>query len=445
MSEPTNQENEVKSDAERIQSQKDEWDALGEEAQQEIIDKHEKLESEDAEEEESAALIQEHLIQHNENKKNPAYLVRGAELMCSQGSNKRMMNLSPCHGVYIKMHAVVHELDCIQGDEDNITWFGVCTPGEGLETESIKLLADNGTKCHGKKCEPHIIGTWMETHEGTKIVDNGDKLPSEEENAKGCNTLTMDSFLVCKYGGIIMPITSGQDREVTPKEFAYDTEEEKKAAFDRVSAGCSENIDGEEGCDDLLYAKLGENESEFENEELDEENSDSESSARDYTQDIVDFVKKKEGFSSTAYNNGKTIAYGFDMYLYPDIEIIYNPDGTVSEKEGERLLRLILDQSKEQINIYLDETNQILDQSAYDALLDLYYNRNSNSLTKEVVDAMAERDDEKVWELLEDFDYRYAYKYLYKGDEEKSKAYVERNPGLKERRKEEYSIYLNGF
>lgn len=258
MSEQTNPEMEVKSNAEQIQSQQEEWDALGEETQQEIFDEHEALGAEDAEEEESAALIKEHLIQHNENKKNPAYLVRGAELMCSQGSNKRMMNLSPCHGVYIKVHPVVHELDCIQGDEENITWFGVCTPGEGLETESIKLLADNGTECHGKMCRPHIIGTWMETYEGTKIVDNGDKLPSEEENAKGCNALTMDSFLVCKYGGIIMPINSGQDREVTPSEFADKSEAEAKEFLDKMKKDYTEEIDREEGCDDLLYARIKE-------------------------------------------------------------------------------------------------------------------------------------------------------------------------------------------
>lgn len=82
MSEQTNPEMEVKSNAEQIQSQQEEWDALGEETQQEIFDEHEALGAEDAEEEESAALIKEHLIQHNENKKNPAYLVRGAELMC---------------------------------------------------------------------------------------------------------------------------------------------------------------------------------------------------------------------------------------------------------------------------------------------------------------------------------------------------------------------------
>lgn len=106
----TTQAGEGKDYTAQIKSQQEEWDALGEDAQEALLEQKEALEAEDADEEESAAIIKEHLTQHNENKKNPAYLVRGAELMCSQGSNKRMMNLSPCHGVYIKAHAVVHGL-----------------------------------------------------------------------------------------------------------------------------------------------------------------------------------------------------------------------------------------------------------------------------------------------------------------------------------------------
>ncbi len=239
----------------QIKSQQEEWDALGEDGQEKFMEQKEAIEAEDADDEESAAIIKEHLIQHNENKKNPAYLVRGAELMCSQGSNKRMMNLSPCHGVYIKAHAVVHELDCIQGDEENITWFGVCTPGEELETEQIQLIGDDGKKCHGKKCKPHILGTWMESYDQTKIVDNGNKLPKEDGEIEGCNTLTMDSFLVCKHGGIIMPINSGQDREVGAEEFDYATEEERVEALNRVQKGCT-GEEEEMDCKDLLYMKL---------------------------------------------------------------------------------------------------------------------------------------------------------------------------------------------
>lgn len=258
----------------QIKSQQEEWDALGEGGQKNLMEQKEALEAEDAE---SAAIIKEHLIQHNENKKNPAYLVRGAELMCSQGSNKRMMNLSPCHGVYIKAHAVVHELDCIQGEEENITWFGVCTPGEELETEQIQLIGDDGKKCHGKKCKPHILGTWMESYDQTKIVDNGNKLPKEDGEIEGCNTLTMDSFLVCKHGGIIMPINSGQDREVGAEEFDYATEEKRVEALNRVQKGCT-GEEEEMDCEDLLYMKL-ENQaernvhgSEYEKEDMNEDN-----------------------------------------------------------------------------------------------------------------------------------------------------------------------------
>ena len=442
----TTQAGEGKDYTAQIKSQQEEWDALGEDAQEALLEQKEALEAEDADEEESAAIIKEHLTQHNENKKNPAYLVRGAELMCSQGSNKRMMNLSPCHGVYIKAHAVVHELDCIQGDEENITWFGVCTPGEELETEQIQLIGDDGKKCHGKKCKPHILGTWMESYDQTKIVDNGNKLPKEDGEIEGCNTLTMDSFLVCKHGGIIMPINSGQDREVGAEEFDYATEEERMEALNRVQKGCT-GEEEEMDCEDLLYMKL-ENQAERNvhgSEYEKEENISSEHFVKDYTDNLVEFVKQQEGFVPRAYNGGKTIAYGFDMQQYPEVKINYNSDGTVSEEEGERLLRIVLQQSKNQINSYLGDTNQVLDQNAYDAVMDLFYNRNSNKLTQEVIDAMAERDDEKVWSLLENFDYRYAYTYRYQDNAQEAKAYVERNPGLSERREEEYTIYQNGF
>lgn len=45
--------------------------------------------------------------------------------------------------------------------------------------------------------------------------------------------------------------------------------------------------------------------------------------------------EKHAGFVPRAYNDGMTIAYGFDMYLYPEVKINYNPDGTVSE-EGKK-------------------------------------------------------------------------------------------------------------
>lgn len=186
--------------------------------------------------------IAHYLAAHNEGKTGNEYLVRGAELVCTCGSNKRKLNLGECHGVYIRGHAVVHELDCMQGDEENITWFGACKE-EGLDTENILAVGDDGQKHAGKKCKPHIIGVWMDSYDATKIVDNDNKITDDEEKPVACNALTVGSFLVCKYGGIIAPINSGQEREIKKEEFC-----EGENAFNRVMQyECNVDIEGAEG------------------------------------------------------------------------------------------------------------------------------------------------------------------------------------------------------
>ena len=172
--------------------------------------------------------IRQYLAAHNCGKEGNEYLVRGARLKCTCGSNERKLNLNVCHGVYIKGHPMVHELDCIQGNTKNITWFGACEK-EGLDTEDILAVGDDGIKHSGKKCSPHIVGVWMDSYDGTKIVDNGDKMADDPENPVGCNTVTVGSFLVCKYGGIIAPVSSGQERYVIAGEFA-----EGRDAYERV-------------------------------------------------------------------------------------------------------------------------------------------------------------------------------------------------------------------
>ncbi|MBO5030319.1 MAG: hypothetical protein J6D08_00285 [Lachnospiraceae bacterium] len=122
---------------------------------------------------------------------------------------------------------MVHELDCLPGDGENITWFGVCNK-EGPETETI-IIAKDGEEIQGLKCQPEIVGIWIDSYDGTKIVDNGSKMRDDEENPAGCNTLTVGSFLVCRHGGIISPVNSGQDREVKAEEFV-----KGKEAYDRV-------------------------------------------------------------------------------------------------------------------------------------------------------------------------------------------------------------------
>lgn len=162
----------------------------------------------------------------NIEKKKKEYLVRGAVLVCSKGSHKRKINLPKCHGIYIGELPVLHELEykteCQCGLEKcNITYFGICEAGPPTETKTyLKTFLNSrdgssGT-VSGCKCEPVIIGRWKNCCKKTKIIDNGMKNPADrrmeekEGKGKGQNTLTMQSFLICKYGGIIEPIDSGQ-------------------------------------------------------------------------------------------------------------------------------------------------------------------------------------------------------------------------------------------
>ncbi|MBD5480405.1 MAG: DUF4280 domain-containing protein [Lachnospiraceae bacterium] len=217
---------------------------------------HQRLEGLDEESasEDDAIAIQQYLTEHNANKENPAYVVRGADLMCNCGTNSRKFNLNQCHGVYIKDHAIVHDHDCIQGEKENITWFGVCTSGEAPDTENIKLIGGDNQEHTGKKCTPVIVDIWQNSYDKTQVVKNESCKDGNLENAVVHNTVTMDSFLVCKYGGIIMPINSGQDRTVEDSEFV-----EGEEAHKRVLEGteeCEEEISREEGCEDLLHMMI---------------------------------------------------------------------------------------------------------------------------------------------------------------------------------------------
>lgn len=53
--------------------------------------------------------------------------------------------MNTCHGVYVKGHPAVHELDGASGDGNNITWFGVCNHEE-LEVERIIVTKQDGSK-----------------------------------------------------------------------------------------------------------------------------------------------------------------------------------------------------------------------------------------------------------------------------------------------------------
>lgn len=169
---------------------------------------------------------------------NGDFLVRGATLICSNGSHKRRINLPKCHGVYVGMHPLLHELECLSEpfcdrETCNITPFGVCVPTEGCPPTEVKIYkkTKNNSKdgkvgtVEGYQCMPTIVGKWMNTYRDTRIIDNGDKSSDRtlmdvgRELPYGQSTLTTHSYLVCKYGGIISPVDSGQNTEVLENEF----------------------------------------------------------------------------------------------------------------------------------------------------------------------------------------------------------------------------------
>lgn len=162
------------------------------------------------------------------------------------------------------------------------------------------------------------------------------------------------------------------------------------------------------------------------------------------TQEGIAYSKSKESLSLKPYNNGKTIGYGMDIANFPDIKINYQKDGSITKQEADRLFEIVYNRFADKVNSYLDSKNIKLDQYSYAAAVDLVYNRGMNDMTKEVIDAMGANNTKKVKSLLSDFDYRYAKEYLYKNKanpDAEAIAYVERNPGLKTRREEEYIMF----
>jgi hypothetical protein len=184
---------------------------------------------------------------------NSEYLVRGAYLGCEYGTHHRRLNLPRSHGSYIKdrEHCLMNAMDCKPGEGKgyNIPPFGICQsphfPCSGkpilLKTETVNPL--NGApyrdennniirfedNVKGYRCEAVIVGTWQNTNTETLIGLKGET-PYE--------ALTTDSFLVCKYCGIIAPINSGQpdldpakaDPEIIVPGLASESEAENESA-----------------------------------------------------------------------------------------------------------------------------------------------------------------------------------------------------------------------
>lgn len=180
------------------------------------------------------------------------YVVRGAKLFCSCGSHERKLNVFKDHAVYTEGFPMVHELD--KELEKNITFFGVCSSGDPLlSSQSIKLVRitydQEGNTIEdvvsGTMCVPFIIGGWRDTKENVKIIDNGDKDISDkykyrEDSGKGYKAVTTKSFLICRYGGIIEPLDSGQ--VMLEDNISNETSEEEFCKTMKDNFGFDENV-----------------------------------------------------------------------------------------------------------------------------------------------------------------------------------------------------------
>ena len=163
--------------------------------------------------------IFEFLLEYANDSSDFPYLVRGAVLQCDYGSHSRKLNLPICHGVYATVHPMVHELDCEVGDDKNIPTFGVCGsskhPQDKFMGETVLLVSedDPSKNVKGCPCTPVIVGgRWLNPHPTTKIAENNAAARwMNPANRTYHSALTTDSFLVCAYGGLIEPLTSGQE------------------------------------------------------------------------------------------------------------------------------------------------------------------------------------------------------------------------------------------
>lgn len=106
-----------------------------------------------------------------------SYVVRGATLKCSQGTDPGILNLPLCHGVYSLNKPVMNVADHVPGV--NIGCFGFCKAAGGDE------------------CVPQTFSKWTDGKHDV-LIDNEHALLSRSQ-------------LVCNRSGIITIEKDGQD------------------------------------------------------------------------------------------------------------------------------------------------------------------------------------------------------------------------------------------
>lgn len=201
-----------------MMGEKDTLDTIGKN-QEELTEK----------EAEELAEIEKSLQKESLNNRLPnSILVRGATLVCTNGTHARKLNLPKDYGMYITGTEMpkVHENNCKVGDDKNISYYGICKSKNPPEGESIYLepyTDEEGNKTSDEKgkwpdgtskredpvcgvqCQPCILGKWLNPVEDEKIYD--------QDEHKYYQAISQASILVCKYGGFICAKKSGQGNE----------------------------------------------------------------------------------------------------------------------------------------------------------------------------------------------------------------------------------------
>lgn len=138
------------------------------------------------------------------------YAVRGAQIYCNYGTHIRKLDMPASHGSKIRGKAMLHELDCLVGIDQNIPPFGACNSEENGEItieindakDLLPMSDENGNQVpvtlpiQGKLCVPKLGAKWLDAQAET-LVD-------------GKSAVTVKCTIACAYGGIIAFIDDGQ-------------------------------------------------------------------------------------------------------------------------------------------------------------------------------------------------------------------------------------------
>lgn len=150
------------------------------------------------------------------------YVVHCADTVCSMGLRDSKIVLRKSHGVYLKNRAQMTVKD--QDSEINVICFGGCRSAENpLTAAEAEKIAGDVKEATGQSFEKQVKDIFTTEGEGgsksmqcvgectPEIVSvQWDKEKEDVSVEPGQNALMGEATLVCKFGGIIKIIGSGQ-------------------------------------------------------------------------------------------------------------------------------------------------------------------------------------------------------------------------------------------